>query len=217
MTTFTTDTSQPATSARTIELAVTGMTCAACAARVQKQLGKLDGVTGASQLRHREGHRRRSPAPVPVADLIAQVEKAGYGATLITPDARPSTPTTAGCGTCGGGWSSALLLGVPLADLSITLVLVPSLRFPGWQWVLLAMTLPVVDLVRVAVPPQGAASPPGTAPARWTPWSRSASSPRRSGRCTRSSHDQPDARYRTAAGVCCSSPAGRSTSTSPPA
>ncbi len=38
----------------------------------------------------------------------------------------------------------ALLFGVPLADLSITLVLVPSLRFTGWQWVLLAMTLPVV-------------------------------------------------------------------------
>ncbi|MGH3438914.1 MAG: heavy metal translocating P-type ATPase, partial [Sciscionella sp.] len=38
----------------------------------------------------------------------------------------------------------ALLLGTPLGDLSITLALVPSLRFTGWQWVLLAMTIPVV-------------------------------------------------------------------------
>jgi cation transport ATPase len=38
----------------------------------------------------------------------------------------------------------ALGLGVPLGDLSMTVVMLPSARFAGWQWVLLAMTLPVV-------------------------------------------------------------------------
>jgi heavy metal translocating P-type ATPase len=119
-----------------IELAVTGMTCAACAARVQKQLGKLDGVSASVNLAT-EKASVRTAGGVPVEALIAQIEKAGYGAALVAPEADPVREL----------WRRlvvALLLGVPLADLSTTLVLVPSLRFPGWQWVLLAMTLPVV-------------------------------------------------------------------------
>ena len=136
MTTITT----PAAEFAEIELAVTGMTCAACSARVQKQLGKLDGVTAVVNLATEKATVRRTTA-VPVAVLIAQIEKAGYGATLVA-DAAPDNGDRV-----RDLWHRlvvALLLGVPLADLSITLVLVPTLRFTGWQWVLLAMTLPVV-------------------------------------------------------------------------
>jgi Cu+-exporting ATPase len=136
MTTITT----PVAGLPEIELAVTGMTCAACSTRVQKQLGKLDGVSAVVNLATEKATVRRT-APVAVAALIAQVEKAGYGATLVT-DAAPETGDRVR--DLGRRLVVALLLGVPLADLSITLVLVPSLRFPGWQWVLLAMTLPVV-------------------------------------------------------------------------
>jgi Cu+-exporting ATPase len=135
-----TTTTTPASVLPEIELAVSGMTCAACAARVQKQLGKLDGVSAVVNLATEKATVRRTAA-VPVAALIAQVEKAGYGASLVA-DAAPETGDRV-----RDLWRRlvvALLLGVPLADLSITLVLVPSLRFPGWQWVLLAMTLPVV-------------------------------------------------------------------------
>jgi Cu+-exporting ATPase len=124
-----------------LELAVTGMTCAACAARVQKQLGKLDGVSATVNLATEKATVQLA-APVPVASLIAQIEKAGYGAALVAPSAPPAAEDRV-----RDLWRRlvvALLVGVPLADLSITLVLVPSLRFPGWQWVLLAMTLPVV-------------------------------------------------------------------------
>jgi Cu+-exporting ATPase len=120
-----------------VELAVTGMTCAACAARVQKQLGKLDGVSASVNLATEKATVHLTAA-VPVEALIAQIEKAGYGAALVAPEGKDPVREL---------WRRlvvALLLGVPLADLSTTLVLVPSLRFPGWQWVLLAMTLPVV-------------------------------------------------------------------------
>lgn len=119
-----------------LELAVTGMTCAACAVRVQKRLGKLDGVSASVNLATEKATVQMTSA-VPVETLIAQIEKAGYGAALVAPEVDPVREL----------WRRlvvALLLGVPLADLSTTLVLVPSLRFPGWQWVLLALTLPVV-------------------------------------------------------------------------
>ena len=67
------------------------MTCASCAARIEKRLNRLDGVDGHGELRHREGHGRRSPADVTPDELIAQVEAAGYTARLP-----PRPPTAAG-------------------------------------------------------------------------------------------------------------------------
>ena len=134
--------SDPAADGRFVELAITGMTCAACAARVQRQLGKIDGVS-ASVNYATEKATVEAASPIAIADLITQVERAGYGATVITNGA----PTPTDDDRVRDLWRRlvvALLLGTPLADLSITLVLVPSLRFPGWQWVLLAMTVPVV-------------------------------------------------------------------------
>jgi P-type Cu+ transporter len=126
-----------------LELAVTGMTCAACAARVQKQLGRLDGVSASVNL-VTEKATVRLATPVPVESLIAQIEKAGYGASLIEPETPVATGDADRVRELWRRLVVALLLGVPLADLSTTLVLAPSLRFPAWQWVLLAMTVPVV-------------------------------------------------------------------------
>ncbi|MEV6851274.1 heavy metal translocating P-type ATPase [Actinoplanes sp. NPDC051411] len=133
----------PAATLGELELAITGMTCAACAARVQKQLGRLDGVSASVNLAT-EKATVRLDAAVPVEALIAQVEKAGYGATVVEPEAPAPTGDADRVRELWRRLVVALLLGVPLADLSTTLVLVPSLRFPGWQWVLLALTLPVV-------------------------------------------------------------------------
>jgi P-type Cu+ transporter len=129
--------------ARTVELAIGGMTCAACATRVERQLNRLAGVQASVNLATERASVRVDP-PVAVADLVAQVERAGYQAVpveqLEDADARPDQRRVRYL------WrrlAVALLLGTPMADLSITLVLVPSLRFPGWRWVLLALTLPV--------------------------------------------------------------------------
>ncbi|WP_051791013.1 heavy metal translocating P-type ATPase [Amycolatopsis jejuensis] len=127
--------------AASVDLAIGGMTCAACAARVERKLNKLDGVT--ATVNYATEHATVVLAgPVPVQQLIAQVEGAGYQAREVIRDDAESPPDRV-----RAWWRRlvvALLAGVPLADLSITLILVPSLRFPGWQWVLLALTVPVV-------------------------------------------------------------------------
>ncbi|WP_300011609.1 cation-translocating P-type ATPase [Pseudonocardia sp.] len=128
---------------RTVELAVGGMTCAACVGRVERKLGRLDGVlatvnlaTGRATVSH--------PSGTPVSALVAAVEKAGY-------TARPAGDDTPGERFDHGAVDDlrrrlavAVLLFVPVADLSIALSLVPSLRFPFWQAVLVALALPVV-------------------------------------------------------------------------
>jgi len=131
-------------SARSVELAVGGMTCAACANRVERKLNKLDGVS-ASLNYATEKAAVSAPDSVAVDELVATVEKAGYEAELIEPE-RSKATADPDQGRVQYLWRRlvvALLLGAPLADLSITTALVPSLRFPGWQWVLLAMTVPV--------------------------------------------------------------------------
>ena len=135
---------QPSSAVRSIELSIGGMTCAACAARVERKLNKLDGV----HARVNYATEKASVAVcagVAVAELIAQVQRAGYRAVPIEPD-QPGRddPADAPVRYLLRRLVVALLLGVPLGDLSMTVVLLPSARFTGWQWVLLAMTLPVV-------------------------------------------------------------------------
>ncbi|HEX3791644.1 MAG TPA: heavy metal translocating P-type ATPase [Pseudonocardiaceae bacterium] len=126
-----------------VELAIGGMTCAACAARVERKLNKLDGVTATVNLAT-EKATVRAPG-IPVADLIGQVERAGYQAALIEPAApAPADPDADRVRSLWHRLVVALLLGGPAGDLSITLALVPSLRFPGWQWLLLVLAAPVV-------------------------------------------------------------------------
>ena len=126
------------------ELSIGGMTCAACAARVERRLNKLEGVR-ASVNYATERATVAAPATVGAAELVAQVRSAGYHATPIEPE----RPVLQGPGEAPVRYLLrrlvvALLLGVPLGDLSLTVVLLPSSRFPGWQWVLLGLTVPVV-------------------------------------------------------------------------
>ncbi|HEX4701192.1 MAG TPA: cation transporter, partial [Pseudonocardiaceae bacterium] len=128
-----------------VEFAIGGMTCAACAARVERKLNKLDGVTATVNFAT-EKASVHTATPIRTADLIAEVERAGYHAELIEPDQPPAEDDTDDRHV-RYLWRRlviALLLAAPVGDLSITLALVPSLRFPGWPWVLLALTIPVV-------------------------------------------------------------------------
>ena len=135
---------QPSSAVRSIELSIGGMTCAACAARVERRLNKLDGVHASVNYATEKASVAAS-AEVGIAELIAQVERAGYHAAPIEPD-QPAQDglTDAPVRYLLRRLVVALLLGVPLGDLSMTVVFLPSSRFTGWQWVLLAMTLPVV-------------------------------------------------------------------------
>jgi Cu+-exporting ATPase len=77
-----------------VELAIGGMTCAACANRVEKQLNKLDGVTATVNYATEKAGVVFDGTPVATGDLIAQVERAGYTAALPEPAPRrgPAPP-----------------------------------------------------------------------------------------------------------------------------
>ena len=67
-----------------VELLIGGMTCASCAARVEKKLNRMDGVT-ASVNYATEKARITCPEGTEVADLIATVVKTGYTAEEPAP------------------------------------------------------------------------------------------------------------------------------------
>ena len=73
---------------RSVELAITGMTCAACAARIEKALNRLPGVNAAVNLATERARVAFPPGSVAVSDLIESVESAGYGASEITQASR---------------------------------------------------------------------------------------------------------------------------------
>ena len=132
-----------------VELAIRGMTCAACAARVQRKLGSLPGVSASVNLAT-EKAIVTAPPSVPLQRLIDAVEEAGYAA-----DALPSSADVPQSQAARQGADAdrvaylrrrlivALVFFVPLSDLSVQLSLFPSFRFPGWQWVLVALAVPV--------------------------------------------------------------------------
>src|SRR5271169_3283709 len=132
-----------------VELSIRGMTCAACAARVEKKLGALSDVAASVNFAT-ERATVTAPPSVSVDQLIEAVEQAGYGAAL----ARPLGGQNASPGGDAGPDADrvaylrrrlivALVFFVPLSDLSVQLSLFPAFRFPGWQWVLIALAAPV--------------------------------------------------------------------------
>jgi len=123
------------------------MTCAACAARIEKKLNRLDDVHATVNFAT-ERASVSVPAGVTPQMLIGVVEQTGYGAAEI----RPAAPGNAGEDERADGARAdylrrrlilALVFFIPLSDVSVALSLFPSFRFPGWQWVLVALAAPV--------------------------------------------------------------------------
>ncbi|MFF0430991.1 heavy metal translocating P-type ATPase [Streptomyces sp. NPDC004327] len=118
------------------------MTCAACVNRVEKRLSRLAGVTAAVNLATGRA-RVRHPASVPVAELVAAVEKAGCTATLPGPSApqrsEPDEAPTAPAVREGERLLVTALLALPVLVLSM----VPALQFRHWQWLCFALAAPV--------------------------------------------------------------------------
>jgi heavy metal translocating P-type ATPase len=147
---------------REVGLSIEGMTCAACAVRIEKKLNKLDEVRATVNYATASA-RVTAPAAMPVAGLIAAVERAGYTARSTAaasgespgapPDPEgadqrgapdePDDPADRHAAYLRRRLIVALIFFIPLTDLSLMLSLVPSLRFPGWQWLLVACTAPV--------------------------------------------------------------------------
>ncbi|WP_424892605.1 heavy metal translocating P-type ATPase [Streptomyces sp. XH2] len=119
------------------------MTCAACVARVEKKLGRVDGVSATVNLatgRARVSH----PAGVTAAELMAVVEGAGFTAALPEPEAgsEPEDGKGEDAGMTAGALTRLLitaLLSVPVLVLSMA----PGLQFRNWQWLCFVLATPV--------------------------------------------------------------------------
>ncbi|KDN18839.1 heavy metal translocating P-type ATPase [Amycolatopsis rifamycinica] len=116
-----------------VELAIGGMTCASCAARVERKLNKVDGVTATVNYAT-EKAQVSYPPRLSVDDLKAVVEAAGYSARLPEPERLDET----------SAWRTRLLVSAGLTIPLIGLAMVPAWQFPGWPWAALALAAPVV-------------------------------------------------------------------------
>ncbi|MGZ2359137.1 heavy metal translocating P-type ATPase [Streptomyces sp. 372A] len=127
-----------------VELAIGGMTCASCAARIEKKLNRMDGVTAGVNYATEKAHVTYDGAAVSVQDLIATVEKTGYTAHEPAPPARTAedeaVPAPREADTLRQRLITAVLLAVPVIAMSM----VPALQFDNWQWLALTLTAPVV-------------------------------------------------------------------------
>ncbi|MFF9008333.1 heavy metal translocating P-type ATPase [Streptomyces goshikiensis] len=142
-----------------VELTIGGMTCASCAARIEKKLNRMDGVTATVNYAT-EKARVSYAGDVGVADLIATVVKTGYTATEPPPppapepeeepDGEPETraETAGAAGTPRDPELAALrqrlLISSALALPVVLLAMVPALQFDNWQWLSLTLAAPVV-------------------------------------------------------------------------
>lgn len=126
-----------------IELEIGGMTCAACAMRVEKKLNKLAGVTATVNYAT-EKATIVAPAQLDVADLVAEVEKTGYTAQLPPAPATPQPPSQAVEDPAARAMRHRLVGSIVLAVPVIAMAMIPALQFTYWQWASLALSAPVV-------------------------------------------------------------------------
>jgi Cu+-exporting ATPase len=124
---------------RSVELIIGGMTCASCAARVEKKLNRMDGVTATVNYAT-EKAKVTFPENLSTDDLVATVEKTGYTATLPTPAVEPSAEAPDELQPLRQRLIASIVLAVPV----IAFGMIPALQFDSWQWASLTLAFPVV-------------------------------------------------------------------------
>ncbi|MFJ6659465.1 heavy metal translocating P-type ATPase [Streptomyces sp. NPDC091377] len=131
-----------------VELAIGGMTCASCAARIEKKLNRMEGVTATVNYATEKAKVSYADG-IAVADLIATVEATGYTAREPEPPRAAGAAGAAGDGAAEGPDEltplrqrliTAVLLSVPV----IAMAMIPALQFEYWQWLSLTLAAPVV-------------------------------------------------------------------------
>lgn len=142
----TASTASTANAASTIELNISGMTCASCAARIEKKLNKHDGVQAQVNYATEKATITGGTDALDADAFIATVEKTGYGAELIPDATAPGSqaPQDAMAEAELDSLRRRLIVSAVLAVPVIALAMVPAWQFDYWGWVSLALTLPVV-------------------------------------------------------------------------
>ncbi|ABH00860.1 probable copper resistance transporter, ATPase component (plasmid) [Rhodococcus jostii RHA1] len=128
-----------------LELSIGGMTCASCAARIEKKLNRMDGVTATVNYATEKAKVTFADRVAP-DDLVATVEATGYTATL------PVSPADAAGATTGAPaepdeaaeWRQRLIVSTVLTMPVVLLSMIPALQFDNWQWLTLTLASPVV-------------------------------------------------------------------------
>ncbi len=130
-----------------IELQITGMTCASCANRIERKLNKVEGVTATVNYATEKAKVSYAAAVSP-DDLVATVEAAGYAAAYEVPD-RPDR--RGGSGETGAAepdptraLRERLVVSTVLSVPVVLMAMVPALQLTNWQWLSLTLAAPVV-------------------------------------------------------------------------
>jgi Cu+-exporting ATPase len=121
-----------ATETRRLDLPIEGMTCASCAARIERKLNKLDGVRASVNFATETASVDFDPARATPTVLVDAVAAAGYRAATGAPEATPAS--------IGTRLAVSAALTAPLVLLGIF----PAAQFDGWEWLALALTTPIV-------------------------------------------------------------------------
>jgi Cu+-exporting ATPase len=125
-----------------VTLALEGMTCASCAARIERKLNKLEGVEATVNYATEQASVRFDPASVAVDDLVRSVEAIGYGAAL--PRSAADVSQAEAPDEAARWLRRRLIVAVALSAPLTLLSLVPPLQFGGWEWLAIALATPVV-------------------------------------------------------------------------
>ncbi|MFM7525469.1 MAG: heavy metal translocating P-type ATPase [Actinomycetota bacterium] len=124
-----------------VDLAVSGMTCGACATKIEKALNQIDGVTATVNFAT-ESARVTMTETVSTTDVITAVEKSGYGAQLLQ-DTTPEMldkETLERVAMLRARLTVSIVAGLPVVAMSM----ISALQFDSWKWWALALSLPVV-------------------------------------------------------------------------
>lgn len=125
----------------TLTLDVGGMTCASCAARIEKRLNRIDGVQASVNFATEQA-RVDFPDSVSPEELVAAVEATGYTAAL--PPENDTAPAESEEPDESAPWRQRLLISAALALPVVVLSMVPVLQFTNWQWLAFTLAAPVV-------------------------------------------------------------------------
>ena len=154
----------PAAETTEAELVIGGMTCASCAARVEKKLNRMDGVTATVNFATEKARVSYAPG-TGLDDLVATIVKTGYTAHPVprpvpepslvpepsprteepgAPEAAPPDDDDARAADALAVLRQRLVVSVALAVPVVLLAMVPALQFDNWQWLSLTLAAPVV-------------------------------------------------------------------------
>ncbi|WP_411079134.1 heavy metal translocating P-type ATPase [Streptomyces sp. cmx-18-6] len=140
----------PAANASEAELMIGGMTCASCAARVEKKLNRMDGVSATVNYAT-EKARVTFTEGLALSDLVATVEKTGYTARPVAPPERkperkpePGPERNPEQAAALAALRQRVIVSAVLSLPVVLLAMIPALQFDNWQWLSLTLAAPVV-------------------------------------------------------------------------